>query len=114
MPERTSVDPARSVTLLFTALLAAILALLNISAGFNALVLAMQWLPLALTVPGLLRGNVRSAQWLCFLTLFFLVHGILRAFTPGGLLAGIAESLICLGLFVSAIIFIRSSRRPAA
>ena len=86
------------------------LAALNILGGFNALVLVIQEVPIAMTLPGLFRGHGRSAQWLCFITLFYLVHGILLAFSPGMLVTGLLESLICLGLFVSAIIFVRISR----
>jgi uncharacterized membrane protein len=81
------------------------------SPAFNPLILATQLLPLALVLPGLIKRNHRTYQWLCFVDLFFLTHGILLAFTPGRLGLGLAETLICLTLFVSAIIFIRASQR---
>lgn len=102
----------RNATVAITVLLMVVLATINIRDGFNAIILGFQLVLLVLPLPGIMGGSIRSAQWLCFLTLFFLVHGILGAFTPGGLVTGIAEALICVLLFVSAIIFIRTSRKP--
>jgi uncharacterized membrane protein len=42
----------------------------------------IQSLPLILILPGLMRGDRRSLQWLGFVTLFLLVPGILQLFTP--------------------------------
>jgi uncharacterized membrane protein len=42
----------------------------------------IQSVPLALILPGLLRGDRRSLQWLGFVTLFLLVPGILQLFIP--------------------------------
>jgi uncharacterized membrane protein len=42
----------------------------------------IQSLPLVLILPGLMRGDRRSLQWLGFVTLFLLVPGILQLFTP--------------------------------
>ena len=101
---------AKIATLACLALLAASLVINNILAGFNFLVLLFQLALPGMTLPGLLRDDIRSAQWLCFIVLFFLVNAILVAFTPGRLLAGLIEALICLLLFISAIIFIRNAR----
>jgi len=42
----------------------------------------MQSIPLALLLPGLLRGDRRSLQWLGFVVLFIFVLGIMQLFTP--------------------------------
>lgn len=103
---------AGNTALASTLLLAALLVASRLASPvFNPVILVVQLVPLALTVPGQLKGSARAFQWLCFVVLFFMVQGILRLFTPGGLFIGSAETLICLVLFVSAIIFIRASRR---
>lgn len=108
----TARQTAANLTLACTALLIAFLVYLNVtSPAFNPLVLAALLLPIALTLPGLVRGSPRSYQWLCFLDLFFLTQGILLCFTPGRLVPGIFETLVCLILFFSAIIFIRARQR---
>lgn len=105
---------AAIVTLAGTLLLMALLVFLNVtSAAFNIIILVAVLIPPALTLPGVIGGDSRSYQWLCFVALFYMTHGILLAFTPGRLLPGLAETLICLTLFVSAIIFIRARRRKA-
>ena len=81
--------------------------------SFNPFMVLILVIPLLFTVPGVLRGQPRSFQWLCFADLFFLVHGILLLFTPGWYYLGISETFICLVIFFSAIIFIRSSRITA-
>jgi uncharacterized membrane protein len=102
---------AKKLTLVCAGLLLLAVVSGNILAGFNLLILVLQCFPLLLTFPGLLKNRTRSIQWLCFLDLFFLTHGILKAFTPGQFIPGIAEAVICVALFVSAIIFIRSLRQ---
>jgi uncharacterized membrane protein len=84
-----------------------------INQAFNPLFVIVLLIPLLLTVPGLIRGESRAFQWLCFVDLFFLVHGILLLFTPGWFYPGMTETLICLVMFISAIIFIRTSRITA-
>jgi uncharacterized membrane protein len=100
----------RSV-LVLTFLLMILLVVMSLaSESFNILFLFAQLVPLALTLPGLLRESSRAFQWLCFVDLFFLTQGILFMFTPDRLYFGVAETLICLALFISAIIFIRAAR----
>ena len=102
---------AGHVVLVSTILLIFLLLIINIfGPAFNAIILLAQLVPLALTVPGQVKGLPRVIQWLCFVDLFFLVQGILLSFTPGRFLFGIIETAICLILFFSAIIFIRASQ----
>ena len=105
---------AKTATLASSLLLILVLGINNVLAGFNALVLLFQAVPLALNLPGIAAGRSRSAQWQCFVVLFFLVHGILTAFMPGRLWVGLAEVMVCLLLFVSAIIFVRSAHTAQA
>lgn len=94
-------------------ILVLLLTVITLMTQSSMVFLLAQLVPLALTIPGQLKGRSRAYQWLCFVDMFFLVQGILLVFTPGMLYYGLAETLICLGLFFSAIIFIRASRRAA-
>ncbi len=43
---------------------------------------AIQTLPLALFIPGCLRGHFRTYSWLCFLTLFYFCGFVVTAMAP--------------------------------
>ena len=102
---------AGRTVLVSTFLLICIIFIINvIGSAFNPVILIVQIIPLGLTIPGQLKESSRAIQWLCFVDLFFLVQGILLCFTPGRLIFGLIETLICLLIFFSAIIFIRASR----
>jgi len=72
----------------------------------------MACLPLLLTLPGLLRRNRRSLQWLGFLVLFYFTLGVLQAFSPQPLLRwiGLLLILFCALLFGAAIVSLRHGR----
>ncbi len=114
MTPETSAKLAVQTTITASFLLLAVLVVIQWSSGaFNPIIVVAQMIPLVLTLPGQFNKSSRSMQWLCFVVLFFLVQGILLAFTPGRIWAGLIESAICLILFFSAIIFIRASRKTA-
>ncbi|MBT5485193.1 MAG: DUF2069 domain-containing protein [Gammaproteobacteria bacterium] len=105
---------AGRIVLVSTVLLLCLILIINFfSNAFNPIILIVQLIPLAMTLPGQLQGSSRAIQWLCFVDLFFLVQGILLCFTPGRMLLGLLETLICLIVFFSAIIFIRAARNAA-
>lgn len=105
---------AGRTVLVSTFLLMCLILIINvISSAFNTVILIVQIIPLGITIPGQLKGSSRAIQWLCFVDLFFLVQGILLCFTPGRMIFGLIETLICLLIFFSAIIFIRTSRNAA-
>jgi len=100
------------ITIVCAGLLMAMLVFFNVSSdAFNPVILVAVLIPPVLTIPGLLKGASRSYQWLCFIALFYMTHGILLAFTPGRLTPGLIETSLCLTMFFSAIIFIRARRR---
>ena len=102
---------AGRTVLVSTVLLMCLILIINVmGSAFNTVILVVQLIPLALTLPGQLKGSSRAIQWLCFVDLFFLTQGILLCFTPGRLIFGLIETLICLLIFFSAIISIRASR----
>lgn len=79
----------------------------------NALLWAMQGLPLLCTIPGLRQGNRRALQWLGFLLLFYLVNGILQAFNPAPILRmlGTALAVISLAMFVLVLLILKVPSR---
>lgn len=75
----------------------------------NAVLWAMQTLPLLCTLPGQRRGARRALQWLGFLLLFYLVNGILQAFNPAPILRmlGTGIALVSLVMFVLVLLILR-------
>lgn len=82
-------------------------------ANGNAIVWAMQALPLLGTLPGQYRGNRRTLQWLGFLLLFYLVNGILQAFNPTPVLRmlGAVLTLVSSGMFILVLLILKAPSR---
>ena len=74
----------------------------------------MQCIPLALTVPGVLKRNTRALQWLGFLVLFYFTQGVLQAFSAASLQRwlGALTLLFCLVLFTAVIVAVRRGTPP--
>ena len=68
--------------------------------------------PLLLTLPGLLRGNVRSTFILCLASLLFFAHGILIVFENAALAA--AEVVCALALCGTTTMLVRKLRETQA
>ena len=64
-------------------------------------------LPLLLFLPGMLRGNLRSFIWLCFVSLGYFMVLVERLFAqPDSLLAGIGMVAVVI-LFTAAMLHVR-------
>lgn len=76
----------------------------------------MQCVPLLLTLPGVLRGNGRALQWLCFVVLFCFTQAILQLFSglPALRWIGGLAALFCVVLFTAAIVSLRWRVRSGA
>ena len=70
----------------------------------------LQILPLLIFLRGLHQSRLRSYAWVSFVVLLYFMHGVLVAFSPGRLMFGLVEVVLCAVLFVSLIIFIRQFR----
>lgn len=76
----------------------------------------VQILPLLVTLPGLITGQVRSTFVLCLVSLLYFIHGVLLAFEPGGqvdlsnALMGTIEIIFALGLCGSTAMLVRKFR----
>ncbi|MDD1013623.1 DUF2069 domain-containing protein [Pseudomonas rubra] len=70
-------------------------------------ILAIELVPLALLLPGMLLGNARAHAWACFVVNLYFIKGVLAAFDPARTLFGWLEVVISLTLFVSALLYVR-------
>ncbi|MFZ5723911.1 MAG: DUF2069 domain-containing protein [Pseudomonadota bacterium] len=77
--------------------------------------IALKCAPLALVVPGLLRGRARAAIWLCFLLCVYFLTAVLAALDlpPRRWLGLLEVGLVATG-FTAALLAARWSRQPAA
>ena len=108
MSDATQSQLWANITVAATVLLIILVVYFGLSSGLsNPIILLILVIPLMLTIPGLLKHQPRSFQWLCFAILFYLTLGILLAFSPAYFFTGLAIALVCVLMFVSAIIFIR-------
>jgi uncharacterized membrane protein len=74
--------------------------------------LALKALPLAVLLPGVMRGARRARQWLALLAPWYMAEGIVRAYTESGrhgLAAGMAAVLALL-TFVAVLAWLRGER----
>lgn len=77
----------------------------------NARWLWVKAIPLALLLPGVMRGARKPRQWLALLAPLYFAEAIVRAMTePGryGVVAGLA-ALLSLALFVAVVAWLRKS-----
>ncbi len=64
-------------------------------------------LPLAIFIPGIIRDNLRSYIWLCFVCLLYFMRLVVAVFaTEGGALA-ITGTVAVVILFISAMMYVR-------
>jgi uncharacterized membrane protein len=71
--------------------------------------LALKALPLALLVPGTMRGARRARQWLVLMLPFYAAEGIVRAWSESGRSAIVAAvvTLLAIGTFAAALAWFR-------
>lgn len=77
----------------------------------NARWLWMKAIPLALLLPGVMRGARKPRQWIALLAPLYFAEAIVRALTePGryGVVAGLA-AILSLALFVAVVAWLRRS-----
>jgi len=75
--------------------------------------LVVKAVPLCLALPGLMRRNLRTAQWLTLLLPPYLAEGVVRAWSDPGRVKAFASAEIVLAViaFVAAIAMVRHLRR---
>ncbi len=77
--------------------------------------LALKALPLALPLPGILRGNRYTYQWSSLLVLAYLAEGATRAWSDAGFSAQLAAAELVLSIvfFAAAVSYVRQTRAGA-
>jgi uncharacterized membrane protein len=76
--------------------------------------LALKALPLALLLPGTMRGARKARQWLVLLLPFYAAEGIVRAWSESGrgAIVATAAALLATATFACALAWFRGERRP--
>ncbi len=114
MPTRTPILARFSV--LFS--MVALMLILTFDNWLNEPLSIIRWLvqllPLLAFMPSLLKSNLRSYQWLCFLILLYFIYGVLNVFSPDKLISGIMLTLFCVLLFCSAVLYIHRKQKDRA
>ncbi len=77
--------------------------------------LAVKALPLALALPGLMRHRLYTYRWLSLLLWLYVLEGLLRSTTEGGIsmVLAIFEVALALALFTATTLYIRRRLRGA-
>ncbi len=76
----------------------------------NIIWFIVQILPLLVTLPGLITGQVRSTFVLCLVSLLYFIHGVLLAFESENVIFGWMEIVFALGLCGSTAMLVRKLR----
>jgi len=63
--------------------------------------------PLLMFLPGIIRDNLRSYIWLCFVSLLYFLVLVQRLFAQPGSVLAIAGMIAVVTLFVSAMLYVR-------
>lgn len=73
----------------------------------------MAVLPLLFFIPTVLRPTVRSLSWMGFMLLAYLVWGIVKTFSPGGLIGGLLICTFNITTFFYIILWLRPFKKQA-
>ena len=73
--------------------------------------LALKALPVAIALPGLLRGSRYTRQWLSLLLPFYAAEGIIRAFSEPGRVRVLASAELALAAVAFVAIVLMLKRR---
>ena len=63
--------------------------------------------PLLIFLPGMVRENLRSYVWLCFVSLLYFISLVERLFAQPESLLAIAGMFAVVSLFISSMLFVR-------
>uniref|UniRef100_UPI0033423074 DUF2069 domain-containing protein n=1 Tax=Castellaniella defragrans TaxID=75697 RepID=UPI0033423074 len=78
--------------------------------------MALKAVPLLFAVRGVLKGSLYTMQWVAMLSLLYLMEGLVRLWSDlqplSATLAGL-EVVFALGLYLSAILYVRPAKRAA-
>lgn len=69
--------------------------------------LALQLVPLAILLPGIVLGHARGHAWACFAINLYFIQGVLAAFQPQRLAFGLTECALTVVFFLAAMMYTR-------
>ncbi|MDE1462376.1 DUF2069 domain-containing protein [Spartinivicinus poritis] len=67
----------------------------------------VQIVPIAIIIPGVLKGNPRSFAWLCFIILLYFTSAVLNTYESPSELYGWIKLTLCISLFITAMMYVR-------
>ncbi|WP_404983955.1 DUF2069 domain-containing protein [Cobetia marina] len=73
--------------------------------------LLIRLLPIALFLPAVLTRRARGHVWLAFVSLLYLMQGVMLASVPSHGVIGVLEALAALGLFLASMAYARFRSR---
>ena len=77
----------------------------------DLIIWAIQLLPLAILLPGLIRGGYRSYAWLCYVVMIYFMAAVINVFTPGYSWPPYIEIGLAVTIFIAALLYARFVRR---
>ena len=72
-----------------------------------AIILFGKLVPLFIFLPGMVRENLRSYVWLCFVSLLYFISLVERLFAQPDSLLATAGMIAVVSLFISSMLFVR-------
>jgi uncharacterized membrane protein len=72
-----------------------------------AIILFGKLVPLFIFLPGMVRKNLRSYVWLCFVSLLYFISLVERLFAQPDSLLATAGMIAVVSLFISSMLFVR-------
>lgn len=73
----------------------------QVAITFKLLITSLQISPLLLFIRGLHLVHIRSIIWLCFISLTYFIHGVLKTISDIQTIFGWTETILSLVLFVT-------------
>jgi uncharacterized membrane protein len=75
---------------------------------------AMQLLPFALVLPGVLKHSWRSFAWLCFILQLYFMYAVMVVFSPERTTADWLTLALVVAVFITSMMHIRWKRNAEA
>lgn len=72
-----------------------------------AIIIFGKLIPLLIFLPGMVRENLRSYVWLCFVSLLYFISLVERLFAQPDSLLAAAGMVAVVSLFISSMLFVR-------
>jgi uncharacterized membrane protein len=78
--------------------------------ALNSVWFGLQILPLLVTLPSAMRGQLKGMFFLCLISTLYFIHGVLTVFDPALFYWGVAELFFALSLCGITALYVRKLR----